>query len=184
MDAHDVNRSDVLLAIIAAAGDSKLGRVHLQKAVFLVADEYEACLPAGFYRFKHWDFGPFSYEIYQDAEMLSDWGLIHIDTGSRRRDDLYSIAKRVQFEEITLPTDMRDYIQKTVCWLKDMTFEELVRAIYFLFPEYRSNSMFSYSDEEAMTESFVRSYKQMRAGEVQDGWEALEELRSAADSHD
>ena len=57
MDMSCVDRQDVLLAIIEAADARGLKRVHLQKAVFLVAEEFKGKLPDDFYAFTKYHFG-------------------------------------------------------------------------------------------------------------------------------
>jgi len=41
-------KESVLIAIVAAAGESGLGRAQLQKSVFLVREEFDGELPSDF----------------------------------------------------------------------------------------------------------------------------------------
>lgn len=177
MNKTEVSRSDILLAIIAAANGSELSRVQLQKVAFLVSEEFKGRLPEDFYKFDKHNFGPFCIDIYNDTEMLYYWGWIREKSGAEPRLDTYSIAKPLNLDDLHCDEDIKQYIMDTVAWVVDMSFGEIVRAIYWLFPEYRENSIFDYSEEEAELESFARSIKQLREGKTYAAKERLEELK-------
>lgn len=172
-----MRRSDILLAIIASANGKALRPVHVQKVAFLVSQRFDSELPENFYVFDKYDYGPFSVDIYNDAEHLEYWGLIQISlTGPRGRKE-YTVADHVLMDKLNLPEGMKSYIKKTVLWAQEQSFQELVRSIYLMFPEYRQNSVFQYSEEEALLESFRRGLKQMKEGRVYPARERLKELR-------
>ena len=184
MNTNQVSRSDILLAILAAANGRELSRVQLQKVAFLVSEEFKGRLPKDFYMFNKEKFGPFCIDIYRDTEMLHYWGWISVKAGAQPRFDSYSIAASVDIDAIQLEEDIKEYIKDTVAWVGDMSFGEIVRAVYLLFPEYCENSIFNYSEEEAELESFARSIKQLQEGKTFPAKERLEELKRtmAADS--
>ena len=76
MSGKVASREHVLIAIIAAAGDAGLGRVQLQKSAFLVGQEFEGRLPANYYQFEPYLYGPFAHEVYADVERLCDGPLV------------------------------------------------------------------------------------------------------------
>ena len=166
MDMSCVERQDVLLAIIKAADARGLKRVHLQKAVFLVAEEFKGKLPDDFYAFTKYHFGPFSHDVYRDAEILNHSGCISIRYGEERRDDTFAIITDCGIESVELPDRLTRYIEESVDWIIGMDFPELVRAIYYLFPEYQENSRFAFDEEQAIIESFARGLKQSREGKT------------------
>ena len=179
MNMKSVSRSDILLAIIAAAGNRGFRRVYAQKVAFLVSEEFKGQLPDGFYEFGKYHYGPFSRTVYRDAEALDDLGCISIKYGEERRDDLYRVESDCELDDLRLPTELQQYIDETVDWVSDMSFAELLRAVYLLHPEYLENSRFAFDEEEALAESFERSLKQLRAGKTYSTEDILSELRSA-----
>ena len=179
MSRTEVGRSDILLAIVAAANGKALTRVHLQKAAFLVSEEFKGRLPGDFYTFDKHNYGPFCIDIYNDIEVLHYWGWIQIKRGAEPRHDSFSIVESVDRHAVQIDADIQRYIRKTVDWVADMSFGELVRVIYWLYPEYRENSIFKYSEAEAEAESFARSIKQLREGKVYSARERLRELQRA-----
>ena len=172
-----MKREEVLLAIIAAGNEIGLTPVKLQKVTFLVSEEFETALPANFYAFDKCDFGPYCADISRDAEMLEYWGQVDIvPTGSREMRK-YLIANAANFCQPELPPKLSQFIIDTVEWAQAQSFEELVRSIYFMYPEYRANSVFPYSYEEAFLESLDRGIKQYKTGKTYDARERLNELR-------
>ena len=179
MNFTSIDRQDVLLAIIEAADERGLKRVHLQKAVFLVAEEFRGELPDDFYKFVGYHFGPYSQKVYRDAEMLNDSGCISIRYGKERRDDVFAVVNDCGIEPIELPKRLKRFIKESVDWIADMDFQELVRAIYFLYPEYQENSRFVYDEEQAIIESFARGLKQCREGKTHSTADVIAELQAA-----
>ncbi len=78
-----------------------------------------------------------------------------------------------------MPKRLKRFIQESVDWISDMDFQELVRAIYYLYPEYQENSRFVYDEEQAIIESFARGLKQCREGKTHSTAEVIAELREA-----
>ncbi len=179
MDMSCVDRQDVFLAIIEAADARGLKRVHLQKAVFLVAEEFKGKLPDDFYAFTKYHPGPFSHDVYRDAEILNHSGCISIRYGEERRDDIFAIVADCGIESVELPDSLTRYIQESVDWIIDMDIPELVRAIYYLFPEYQENSRFAYDEEQAIIESFARGLKQSREDKTHSTADVLAALQEA-----
>ena len=177
MNKSQVSRSDLLLAILAAADGKQLSRVQLQKVTFLVSEEFRGRLPKDFYRFNKEKFGPFCIDIYDDTAMLHYWGWIRVKPGAEPRLDAYAITRPFDLDGLQLDEDIKQYIHDTVAWVVEMSFGEIVRAVYMLFPEYRENSIFNYSEEEAELESFARSIKQFQEGKTYTAMERLEELK-------
>ncbi len=173
-----MNREAILLAIIAAADGDPLEPVHLQKVAFLVGQEFEGELPVEFYKFDKGKFGPYSSVIYQDAEMLEYWGKIEIRRQAQHAKRKYAILDRHVIEELGIPKRILTYIRETVAWASKQSFEELVRSIYYLFPAYRENSLFKYTQKEAWLESFDRAIDDYKEGRVYPAREWLEELRN------
>ena len=177
MNIRSISRCDILLAVIAAAGTRGLSRAHMLKVAFLVSEEFKGKLSEDFYEFDKYHYGPFSSDVYRDAEMLNDLGCISIRYGVERRDDHYRIEENCHVDDIQLPSVLRRYIDDTVEWVIDMSFAELVRAIYFLFPEYRENSRFEYDEAQAIAEGFARAFRDLRDGKTYTTAELLAELQ-------
>ena len=176
MPAEAANRESVLIAIIAAAGEAGLGRVQLQKAAFLVGEEFEGRLPENFYQFQPYMYGPYAQEIFSDVERLSDGLVIETFPGDDGR-PAYRLARDAASWRYDLSHDLEAGVKRVVEWVSRMaSFNELVRAVYYLYPEQRENSVFEYSEDLAVEESLVRSIRDIAAGRTRPADELLAEL--------
>lgn len=138
-------RDWVLLAARFATGRG-LSPVVLQKSLFLLGAQLPADVGPIFYRFEPHNYGPFSRQIYQDAEWLAQDGLLVIE----RNPDSYPLycvtlagRDRVSAFEHEVPTRVRDYLAHAVAWAQGLSFAQLITAIYAKYPEYRVNSVFN-----------------------------------------
>lgn len=164
MSGKVASREHILIAIIAAAGDAGLGKVQLQKSAFLVGQEFEGKLPANYYQFEPYLYGPFAQEVYADAERLCDGPLIEMISDEVGR-PTYRLSSGSASWRSNLSSDLESGVKSTVQWVSRMSsFDELVRAIYYLYPEQRANSIFDYSEQQAEEESLERSFRDMAAG--------------------
>ena len=180
MNETAVSRSEILLAIIAAAEGKELSRVHLQKVAFLVSEVFEGRLPEDFYEFDKYDYGPFCIDIYNDTAMLEYWGRIRTTRGKEGSEDRYSAAEDVSFEDLQVHEAIRRYIKDTVDWVADMSFGQLVRAVYRLYPEFLERSKFAFDMDQAIHESFERGLQSLQDGRATSAEDFIEELQLAA----
>ena len=139
---------DWTLLVIAAAEKGSLQPVQLQKALFLIGKRLNLRQLATqkFYTFDAYDYGPFTNEIYNDAEQLETAGLVVIarppatrfkeyhatDEGLR-----YAAGLRAKLEPA-----VADYVSRIVKFTRSMSFNDLVSAVYKAYPEMRENSVF------------------------------------------
>lgn len=170
------SKENVLIAIVAAAGETGLDRVQLQKSMFLAGEELAEDLPSDFYQFRPYMYGPFSQEIYSDVERLSDGLAVETATDERGRTS-YRLAHEASAGLPSLSDDLDSGIKRIVAWVQSMSFNELVRAIYFLYPDQQQNSIFpDYSDEKAQEESFRRGFAEIAAGGGRPALDLADEL--------
>ncbi len=179
MSEQMASRECILIAIVAAAGDTGLDRAQLQKSVFLVGEEFDGRLPANFYQFRPYMYGPFAQDAYSDIERLCDGMVIEVLTDKDGRPS-YRLAPGATTGLCGLSglsEDLESGIRQIVGWVTSMSFKELVRAIYHLYPDQRQNSVFQdYSDEKAQEESFQRGFSEIAAGGGRPALELIDEL--------
>lgn len=141
-----MTREDWTLLTIAAACESVLSPVQLQKSLFLVSAELsnEQRKTDGFYRFEPYDYGPFASEVYSDAEFLERLDLVTIRGAGRYR--TYRVtpegSRRAVELRRGLRSDVCEYLDCIVTWVRSLTFQGLVSAIYTKYPQMRANSIF------------------------------------------
>ena len=140
-----MNRQNWTLIATKFAGPAGLTPVQLQKALFLLGKEMPTAVPADHYRFVPHNFGPFSKDIYSDAESLSSEGLVAISERGKYPEYVCTSAGKMAAEmvEVGFDPDALEYLKRVVEWVQGQTFSSLVRSIYAKYPEYRVNSVFS-----------------------------------------
>ena len=139
---------DWSLLVIAAPSGKQLQPVQLQKALFLLGENLSAVQLCAkpFYEFAPYDYGPFSSQVYQDADALEVQGLVHIDRPPVTRYKLYSATeegqKRAQELRALLHPGVVKYLDTVVEFTRRLSFNQLVSAIYQAFPAMKANSVF------------------------------------------
>ncbi|MDE2748229.1 MAG: hypothetical protein OXI34_04630 [Chloroflexota bacterium] len=138
-----MKRADLLLKIIAAAEGEPLTPAQLQKVAFLLGMAYKDLLPDDYYEFQKYDYGPFCADVYRDAEALEREGKVYITINRRGGWREYAATVRGYKTDLEdVPGDMSAFIKGKVTWARGLTFQQLVRAIYQDFPDFRENSVF------------------------------------------
>jgi hypothetical protein len=138
---------DWLLVAIAAGGAKGLTPVQLQKAMFLLGKEMPDVVGDNFYTFDKYNYGPFSRQVYRDADtFVSDALVVAKPHGSQPWSD-YLITpdglRRAEEIKARAPKAAVRYVVNVVAWAQSLSFPQLVRAIYRKYPEYRENSVFN-----------------------------------------
>ena len=134
--------------LVVSKAETCLQPVQLQKALFLLGENLTKpdLNSPGFYNFRAYDYGPFSAEVYQDAETLEQEGMMAIARPPVTRFKVYSAtdAGRARAETLmpTLTPTSQTYLGKVVTFVTALSFDELVSAIYTAYPKMRANSVF------------------------------------------
>ena len=138
-----ITRTDWTLLAIDAADGAALSPVQLQKALFILGAEMPQSLGEGFYEFRPYNYGPFTGEIYTDAEQLADQGLVRI---TRHRWNEYSITPEGQSQAVLCrkraDSHATEYLKRVVAWARTLSFEDLLRSVYARYPKMREKSIF------------------------------------------
>lgn len=142
-----MNKKDWNLLVIAAARGGPLSPTQLQKSLFLLSQNMPPELLGGeFYNFEPYHYGPFNSDVYMDAKDLARTGLVSItpSTGYREYAATSVGLERANDLRRALPEPVVSYVQQIVDWTRSMTFDQLCREIYRLYPEMKAKSIFQY----------------------------------------
>jgi hypothetical protein len=142
-----MNRRDLVLAILAAAEGRPYTPVQIQKAAFIVCDQFPNLIDEGpGFHFEPYDYGPFDSDVYAEISHLQvardaviapspfgNWNTYAAsDKGLKRGTQL--------LEE--MPAEEEDYIERISAWVRSLSFKRLVKSIYEAYPHMRANSIF------------------------------------------
>jgi uncharacterized protein len=140
-----MTRDDVLLAILAASGGRNYTPAQIQKAVFLVTENLPRLVTKGpKHHFEPYDYGPFDRHVYTDCEALAVEGEAEILQGPRWKYYAATDAGADRGNKILkkMSEPDRKYIVDVSKWVRSLTFEQLVQAIYDKYPKMKVNSIF------------------------------------------
>jgi uncharacterized protein YwgA len=142
-----MDRKNWLLLALNAAGNFGLTPAQLQKSLFLLEKEAPQTFDGDDrYYFSPYNYGPFSKQVYDDAEVLAADGLASITRPEGQTYSEYRVTARGADVAANLRNDVNQkslaYLETVVAWARKQSFSGLVRAIYHKYPEYRANSVF------------------------------------------
>lgn len=142
-----LSRDEIALVVLSLAGGDAFTPVQIQKALFLASDKVADAFRADSrYHFEPYDYGPFDWRVYADAENLERRGLgqINQQPGSRWRTYAASPAGLAEGRRLAerLTGDQRAVLQKIVDLVRSLSFNELVSAIYKAYPPMQARSVF------------------------------------------
>lgn len=140
-----MERNELVLAALAAGGpNASYSPVQLQKLFFLLDNEAAQFLDGPHFNFVPYDYGPFDRSVYSVIEILKERDLAEITSAGRyRRYELnlngYSEGLKVLG---SLSPQLQEYMQGLSGWVRSLTFNQLVAAIYNRYPNMKVNSVF------------------------------------------
>jgi hypothetical protein len=140
-----MTRSEILLAGLAAGGENATYTpVQVQKLFFLLDWEASAALGGPFFKFVPYDYGPFDQAVYAGLDDLARRNLASIQNTGRYR--VYGLAQAGHQEGrrllMTMQPSAREYVSNVANWVRQLSFQQLVAAIYNRYPEMKVNSVF------------------------------------------
>lgn len=140
-----MDRQNFVMAALAAAGaDLSFSPVQVQKLFFLIDREASHLVDGPHFSFQPYDYGPFDREVYSQIEALCAVDLALIKNEGRVRTYELSAGGYAKGREILqgLPENTRDYLSAIAVWVRSLTFQQLVSAIYKRHPDMKVNSVF------------------------------------------
>ena len=131
--------------LLLAIGDGMLEPVQVQKLMFVFAQEEKSVPDTEAYEFVPYNWGPCSFEIYDDLEMLIDKELVErlmtvrrwhkyklTDAGKSRLKQLHKKADKHLMNRLAYWHE----------WVTSKSFRTLLTEVYREYPEYAIASRF------------------------------------------
>jgi uncharacterized protein YwgA len=139
-----MNRTEFVLAGLYTDGREEFGPVQVQKLFFLIDKNIANLIGGPQFKFEPYNYGPFDREVYEELDrLLADGYLELCFVGSIRN---YSISEkgREKAKELfnALDPSAKGFITKASNFVRNLSFQDLVRAIYKAYPEMREKSVF------------------------------------------
>lgn len=140
-----MNRSDIVLATIALQGPGiSLSPVQVQKLFFILDREIPDSIDGPLFNFEPYDYGPFDAAVYSEIGQLTIAGLAEIEESVPYR--VYRLTDAGLEKGLSLaehiPETARSYIKAAGSFVRRLSFQQLVSAVYKKYPEMRAKSVF------------------------------------------
>jgi len=144
---YTMSRDKFILAVLATSPDYQYTPVQLQKIFFLLdrnLDNQVKYTPH--FNFIPYHYGPFDKGVYEDLNELELEGLVEIKyTGFNNLKNYHltkegSILGEKELENID--KKYVDYIKRVNDFVRGLSFEQLIKAIYKEYPDMKVNSIF------------------------------------------
>lgn len=143
-------RQKTLLAFLGAGEGQELDPIRIMKGLFLFAMKAPSeWLPSeARYNFVPYDYGPCSFEIYSDLDLLEKQGYVRSTEFPGRSWKNYlltsegmGLVKQIAPE---IDPDVIRYLQKLRDFVSKLSFRQLLSAVYEMYPEYAAKSVFKF----------------------------------------
>ena len=143
-----VNRQEFMLAAMSSAGTGLYSPVQVQKLFFLLDENIvKHWLGKPLFKFKPHHYGPFDKEVYWELEALAQEGLANVlgpeSVGPRTYHLTDQGVERGKSAFETFGPATQEYISDLVAVIRNMSFTDLVSAVYREYPEMKVNSVFA-----------------------------------------
>jgi uncharacterized protein YwgA len=139
-----MNKREIILAALAPALREAYTPVQVQKLMFLIDAKIPDLVDGPHFHFQPYNYGPFDKSVYDEIENLQKQGDIEFIFEQTWRN--YRLTKKGQElgEKILASLDPKaqNYIERASDFVRNLSFRQLVLAIYKAFPEMRENSVF------------------------------------------
>lgn len=140
-----MDRSDLVLAALAAGGaGAQYPPAQVQKLFFLIDKEIPEEIDGAQFNFAPYDFGPFDASVYHEIEGLQATGLTTVSYGGRYRS--YGLTDAGYRAGMAILASMspraKAFVERAAKWVRSVSFEHLVSAIYQRYPDMKARSIF------------------------------------------
>ncbi len=141
-----MKRTDLILAALAPANGAAHSPVQLQKLLFLIDKQIPHLVGGPYFAFQPYDYGPFDKSVYADLKILALEGFVEIEAAPGLRWRKYRLTESGQAAGnaslAELDESAQKYVREVSHFVRALSFESLVSAIYKAFPEMKANSVF------------------------------------------
>ncbi len=140
-----MDQESIVLSALLASPDHILTRVQAQKMVFLVDRQLADAVGGHVFSFAPYHYGPFDKDVYGAMERLEAAGLVvtRFQPGAGKAYTLTPAGRDAASRIVSgLPAAAASHMGVLGRWVRSLSFEALVTAIYRTYPEMRARSIF------------------------------------------
>ena len=142
-----MDKNSAIIVAMAPAKRSPFTPVQMQKLMFLLDKEMGDEMGGPLFNFEPYHYGPFDKSIYACLRELSKGGDVEIVTVDGQHWGNFRLTERGQekgdHELEQFDSWVRKAIETYSEWVRNLSFSQLVSAIYRQYPETKANSVFN-----------------------------------------
>lgn len=142
--ASRLHRDDYVLAVLATSGGEAWTPVQVQKMFFLLDQRLASQVGGPHFSFAAYDYGPFDAAVYDVIERQERATLASVERASSMRMFRLTRLGQERGDEVlaSMAVAPREYIRSLSAWVRSLSFQQLVSAVYKEFPAMKANSVF------------------------------------------
>jgi hypothetical protein len=141
-----MDRNSLVLTALSPAKGAPHSPVQVQKLLFLIDRNIAQEVGGPHFNFLPYAYGPFDLAVYTTLEELEKHGLVSIDEAAGRKWKMYCLTPEGQKagEECLKKLDDKIalYVSTLSGFVRQLSFAQLVSAVYKAYPEMKVNSVF------------------------------------------
>ena len=141
-----MDRKGIVLAALAPANGDTYTPVQVQKLLFLIDQNIATITGGQHFNFEPYDYGPFDKEVYSVLHELEENSLVEVLETPGQSWKRYRLTKSGQTSGKQVLGNLdpkgKDYITRASEYVRDLSFSQLVSAIYKAYPHMKANSVF------------------------------------------
>ncbi|MCX6640233.1 MAG: hypothetical protein NTW14_07085 [bacterium] len=139
-----MNRKDIILVAFSPAKGAWHSPVQVQKMIFLMTRNIPNLTDDAGFNFIPYNYGPFDPAVYRTLEDLAQENLVDMDCNGKWYNYRLTVEGQEKAENLfaTLDEDVSTFLTALSQFVRNLSFTELVSAIYRAYPEMRENSVF------------------------------------------
>ena len=140
-----MKKNEIILLAMNAEPNYEYTPVQIQKILFLIDKNIGEKIGGPLFDFIAYYYGPFDSNIYDELEKLEMGNKIKSIANNRTRKKFVltpnGLEEAIKIKNETTE-DIKQYIDKIVKWAINLSFSQLLSAIYHTYPEMKANSIF------------------------------------------
>ena len=141
-----MDRASFILCALAPAQNAAHTPVQVQKLIFLLDRNIASYVQGPLFHFEPYHYGPFDREVYSTLEQLAMDDMVEIGMEPLGRWNIYRLTQKGQQKGEGLlnsfPLEVKRFISNISGFVRQLSFTDLVSAIYKAYPEMKVNSVF------------------------------------------
>ena len=139
-----MKRRELILAAFAPAEGALHSPAQTQKLLFLIDRQIPQFVGGPHFKFEPYHYGPFDKTIYDDLREMESAGLLEMVHEETWRSCRLTVPGQKEGDRLlsSIPTEGSGFIKKVSSFVRQVSFAELIAAIYKAYPEMKQNSVF------------------------------------------